>query len=78
MVHLDHFPVATANAFQVCFALSGDKRFTAGGKFKYKDMYYAIIKFVKAWPEVKINQLLAKWDKWDILISPHVYPADRP
>ena len=43
--------------------MSSDKRFSADGKFKYKDMYYAIIKFVKVWPEAKVKQLLDKWDR---------------
>ena len=68
MVRLHRFVAATANAIQVRFALSGDKRFSASGKFKYKDMYYEIINFVKAWPEAKTKQLLVKWDRCDILI----------
>lgn len=42
--------------------MSGIKRFSASGKFKHKDMYYAIIDFVKVWPEGKVRQLLVKWD----------------
>jgi len=77
MVRQHCLTLATANTIQVRFGLSGDKRFSAeGSKFKYKDMYYAIVKFVKVWPNRKINQLLAKWDRWDILVSLYVYPAD--
>jgi len=49
--------------------LSSDKRFSASCKFKYKDMYYAIIAFVKVWPEVKTEQLLAKWDKHNLYLT---------
>ena len=35
-------------------SLSSDNRFSANASFKYKDMYYVTINFVKAWSEVKI------------------------
>jgi len=43
--------------------LSGDKKFSANTSFKYKDMYYAIIKFVKEWSDAEVQQLLATWDR---------------
>ena len=43
--------------------MSGDRRFSANAGFKYKDMYYAIINFVKVWSTAQVQQLLAKWDR---------------
>lgn len=43
--------------------MSSDPRFSANATFKYKDMYYAIINFVKRWPEAQVRQLLVKWDR---------------
>ena len=43
--------------------MSSDKRFGLNSSFKYKEMYYAIIKFVKRWSDAKAQQLLAKWDR---------------
>ena len=34
-----------------------------GASFKYKDMYYAIIKFVKVWPEEEVRKLLEVWNR---------------
>ena len=43
--------------------MSGEGKFSVNAGFKYKDMYHAIIKFVKKWPEEEIQQLLATWDR---------------
>jgi len=48
---------------QVRHGLSGEGKFSGNTGFKYKDMYYAIIKFVKAWNEAEVQQLLAMWDR---------------
>jgi len=56
-------PLLPLTPSKVRFALSSEKRFSQNSGFKYKDMYYAIIKFVKRWPETKVQQLLAKWDR---------------
>lgn len=34
--------------------------FSVNANFKYKDMYYKIIKFVKEWPNAQVQQLLAE------------------
>ena len=48
---------------EVRYGLSDNKRFSSNAEFKYKDMYYAIINFVKAWPEAEAQELLAKWNR---------------
>lgn len=51
--------------------MSGDKNFSANAGFRYKDMYYEIIKIAKTMPAFRVRQLLGAWDKYviDILLQ---------
>ncbi|KAF9784625.1 hypothetical protein BJ322DRAFT_1109335 [Thelephora terrestris] len=55
-------------ATMVRFGLSSDKRFSATTSFSYKDMYYNIINFTKAFSEAQVQQLLISWDR-EVFVS---------